>query len=68
MSQRNKGRQLTVVLTIEDPDKADWIWQGLSLDQPVTSAGVTVQAVANGDLWTQLRKLEEEYDLLASKR
>lgn len=67
-SSHNKGRVLTIRVTIEDPEKANWIWEGLSLDQPVTSAGVTVQAVSNGDLFDEHRKLEEAYDQLAQDK
>ena len=45
----NKGRVLTVRLTIEDPEAADWIWK--AYPNPIN--GITISALSNGDMFAE---------------
>lgn len=57
MNGNNKGRVLTLRVTITDPEKASWIWKShLEDDNP---HGVKVGAIANDNIFKQRDKFEE---------
>jgi hypothetical protein len=48
MSQVNQDRMLTIVVKIKEPEKANWIWDGLKGERV---NGVDMIAVSNGNLY-----------------
>jgi hypothetical protein len=59
----NKGRTITVVLTIDDPEAAKAIWER-HMDDGLL-AGCRVGSIANGD---QLEKLEEAIGMMTEEQ
>ncbi len=51
----NIGRVLTLRITITDPEVAEWIWKA----HPNPIHGITVDALANGDLFAERDILQE---------
>ena len=61
MKEQNLGRVLTIKLTITDPQAAAWIWEsGGKYPNPIH--GVQVTGIADGDMFDEVRKLEEQLE------
>lgn len=66
----NDGRELTLRVTITNSKQAEWIWSLLKKnDISGFPVGVSVQAVANGNLFARASELLQQRDwLLVNKQ
>lgn len=58
-SEQNKGRVLTIRLTITDPTEAEWLWKSHA---GAAIHGVQVSALSDGDMFKEVRDLEKELE------
>lgn len=52
------GRVVSVMMVIDDPDKAGWVWDAMKEKETHPEVGVRVLSISNGDLFEQYSILE----------
>lgn len=60
----NKGRVLTIRLTVTDHEKSKWIWENHLKSTTQMDNGVQVTAITNGDLFKEVSELEDKLENL----